>query len=60
MANIRCTTRADGSMYHTLQVGDKVHVLGVVRTPAQAKAGCRVNMMVSRSASVTTPWGLVR
>ena len=53
MANIRCTTRADGSIYHTFQVGDKVHVLGVVRTPEEAKAGHCVNMLVSRSASVT-------
>lgn len=60
MANIRCTTMKDGSMYHTFMVGDKMHVLGVVRSPAQAEAGCRVNMLQSRSASVSSPWGLIR
>jgi len=51
MANIRCTTWKDGSMSHTLQVGDRIHVLGVVRTAEQARRCSRVNIFHSRSPS---------
>lgn len=51
MSNIRCTTMQDGTMYHTLQVGNVTHILGVVRTKRQVAAGSRVNIMVSRSLS---------
>lgn len=33
--NIRLTNTKDGCQYHTLQVGDKVLVLGVVRDKSQ-------------------------
>lgn len=51
MSNIRCTTMKDGTMYHTLQVGNVIHILGVVRSKAQVAAGSRVNIMVSKSPS---------
>lgn len=49
MANIRCTTMPDGTMYHTFQSGDKTHVLGVVRSKEDVRACRRVNIQQSRS-----------
>lgn len=49
MANIRCTTMPDGTMYHTFQSGDKTHILGVVRSKEDVKACRRVNILQSRS-----------
>lgn len=51
--NIRATTMKDGSIFHTLMVGETMHILGQVRRAEDAKRCRRVNIMVSKSPSAS-------